>query len=185
MATSALAPTGPFLCSFISLLPPSEQAQHFKSCFPAAGRKLSSLCCLIRSSRMGFSSYFPYSCFAPYLRVHTYILRMSVSLHQSLISSCLFVSPLHLPLPSVFRGNSGPGPGVLRASERPAGQRLTSDSEGLPTRSQVRKSHLLQSVYLRQTQEEHTGSKEALTSVFWTWGSLQLTSEWLTVKHFQ
>lgn len=43
MAASALAPAGPVLCSFISLLSPSEQAQHFKSCFSAAGRDLCNL----------------------------------------------------------------------------------------------------------------------------------------------
>ena len=53
MATSALAAAGPLLCSFISFLPPAEQAQHFKSCFPAAGRKLSGLLCMISSIKMG------------------------------------------------------------------------------------------------------------------------------------
>lgn len=43
MATSSLAAAGPLLCSFVLLLPPPIQAQHFTSCFPAAGRKLSSL----------------------------------------------------------------------------------------------------------------------------------------------
>lgn len=137
MATSALAPAGPVFCSFIALLPPSEQAQHFKSCFPAAGRKLSSLFSM-RCSRKGHSSYFCYWCLSTYFRLHTYVLR--ILCFTELLPNIFLYLSLCFTTP-VFPGNTGSWPGVLWASERPAGQRLTSDSERPPKFYQVNKSH--------------------------------------------
>lgn len=42
-----------------------------------------------------------------------------------------------------FPGNRGPGPGVLRTSERPAGKRAPGDIKGVSKSSQVRESRLL------------------------------------------
>lgn len=52
---------------------------------------------------------------------------------------------------SVFSRNDGPGPGLLRTTEGPAGQRTTGDVEGILKSSHVRKNVFLQPLSFRQT----------------------------------
>lgn len=62
VAASALASASPCFCSVLFLLPPSEQAQHFKSCFPTAGKQSRS----VKSShRMDFPSNIAFLNVAP------------------------------------------------------------------------------------------------------------------------
>lgn len=98
MAAGTLASASPRFCSVLLLLPPSKQAQHFKSRFLTAGKESRSIFCAKRRHRLDCSFTFSFLCVAPPIR--------GINISASIL-------PVSISLTSDVTGNYGPGAGLL------------------------------------------------------------------------